>query len=142
MKTVADLLRDKGGEVFSVSSDVSVFDAIKEMAEKQVGSLVVMERDKLVGILTERHYARRVVLEGKSSPDIPVRDIMETRVVCVSPDKTIEECMAIMTDKRVRHLPVLDHKRLVGVVSIGDLVKCIIADQRFTIEQLEHYIHG
>ena len=142
MKTVADLLRDKGNEVYSVDSDVSVFDAIKQMADRQVGSLLVMEQEKLVGIFTERHYARRVVLEGKSSPEIPVRDIMEKRVVCVTPEKTIEECMAIMTDKRVRHLPVLDHKKLVGIVSIGDLVKYIIADQKFTIEQLEHYIHG
>lgn len=142
MKTVADLLRDKGHEVFSVRPDVTVFDAVKKMAEKEIGSLVVMEDDKLVGIVTERHYARGIVLEGKSSPETPVRDIMETRVICVAPEKTVEECMAIMTDKRVRQLPVLDHKRLVGLVSIGDLVKSIIADQKFTIEQLEHYIHG
>jgi len=130
MKTVADLLRDKGSEVYSVDSGVTVLDAIQKMADKQVGSLVVMEQDKLAGIFTERHYARRVVLEGKSSPKIPVRDIMETHVVCVSPDKTIEECMAIMTDKRVRHLPVLDHKKLVGLVSIGDLAKQIVNDHR------------
>lgn len=142
MKTVAHLLREKGNEVCSVQPDDTVFDAIKTMAKEEIGSLVVLEGAKLVGIVTERDYARKIVLEGKSSPQTPVRDIMQTRVACVRPEQTVEECMAIMTDKRVRHLPVLDHKALVGLVSIGDLVKSIIADQQFTIEQLEHYIHG
>jgi CBS domain-containing protein len=132
----------KGHEVWSVHPDDSVFDAIKKMADKEVGSLVVLEDDRIVGIITERHYARNVILKGRSSPETQVRDIMTTRVVCTRPEQTVRECMAVMTEKRIRHLPVVDQKRLVGLVSIGDLVKSIIADQEFTIEQLIHYIHG
>jgi CBS domain-containing protein len=112
------------------------------MAENDIGSLVVMDGEKLVGIITERHYARNVVLKGKASPTTPVRDIMERRVICARPEQTVEQCMALMTDKRVRHLPVLEGKKVTGIVSIGDLVKSIIGDQKFIIEQLEHYIHG
>lgn len=122
--------------------DDSVFDAITKMAEKDVGSLVVMDGDRLVGIITERHYARNVFLKGRSSPDTPVGDIMSRRVVCARPEQSVEECMAVMTERRVRHLPVLEKKRVVGIVSIGDLAKSIISDQTFVIEQLEHYIHG
>ena len=142
METVQQLLDEKGHEVWSVHPDDSVFDAIKKMADKEIGSLVVLEDDKIVGIITERRYARNVILKGKSSLETPVRDIMATRVVCTRTDQTIEECMAVMTDKRIRHLPVVDQKRLVGLVSIGDLVKSTIADQKFTIEQLTHYIQG
>jgi CBS domain-containing protein len=142
MTTVQQLLDEKGHDVWSVHPDDSVFDAIQKMASKDAGSMVVMEDGKPVGIFTERHYARDVILKGKSSPTTPVRDIMTTRVICARPGQTVEECMAVMTEKRVRHLPVLHEKRLVGLVSIGDLVKSIIADQKFTIEQLEHFITG
>jgi CBS domain-containing protein len=142
METVQQLLDKKGHEVWSVHPDDSVFDAIKKMADKEIGSLIVLEDDEIVGIITERRYARNVILKGKSSLETPVRDIMATRIVCARPDQTIDECMAVMTDKRIRHLPVVDQKRLVGLVSIGDLVKSTIADQKFTIEQLTHYIQG
>ncbi len=142
METVRQLLDKKGHEVWSVHPDDSVFDAVKIMADKNIGSLVVLVDDQIIGIITERHYARRVILEGKSSPETSVRDIMATAVVCARTDQTISECMAVMTEKRVRHLPVVDQKRLVGLVSIGDLVKSMIADPEFTIEQLIHYIQG
>ena len=142
MTLVRQLLDHKGRKIWSVHPDATVFDAVAKMAEKDVGSLVVMEGDKLVGIITERHYARNVVLKGKTSPATPVRDIMERRVVIARPEQTVEQCMALMSDKRVRHLPVFEGKKLVGIVSIGDLVKSIIGDQKFTIDQLVHYIHG
>lgn len=142
METVRQLLDKKGHEVWSVHPDDSVFDAVKKMADKNIGSLVVLVDDQIVGIITERHYARRVILEGKSSPETPVRDIMATPVVCARTDQSVSECMAVMTEKRVRHLPVVDQEKLVGMVSIGDLVKSIIVDQEFTIEQLIHYIQG
>ena len=128
MKTVQHLLNEKGHEVYSVHPDDSVFDAIKKMADKNIGSLVVMVDDQIVGIITERHYARQVILEGKSSPETPVRDIMTTNVACARIDQTIPECMAVMTEKRVRHLPVVDQNRLVGLVSIGDVVKARMAE--------------
>ncbi len=142
MTTVRQLLDQKGREIWSIHSDATVFDAIAKMAEKDVGSLVVMEGDELVGIITERHYARNVVLKGKTSPAISVRDIMERRVVIARPEQTVEQCMALMSEKRVRHLPVLEGEKPIGIISIGDLVKSIIGDQKFTIDQLEHYIHG
>ena len=142
MTTVRQLLDDKGHDVWSIHPDRSVFDAIQLMASKDVGALVVVEDDRPVGIFTERHYARNVILKGKSSPKTRTRDIMTTDVICARPEQSVEQCMAVMTDKRVRHLPVLDQERLVGIVSIGDLVKSIIADQNFAIEQLEHYIRG
>ena len=140
MATVKQLLDQKGHEVLSIGPDDSVYDAIKKMADNDVGSLVVTEGEKLVGIITERHYARNVFLKGKSSPETTVREIMSTHVVCARPEQSVEECMAVMTEKAVRHLPVLEKKQLIGVVSIGDLVKNIISDQKFVIEQLEHYI--
>ena len=142
MTTVRHLLAQKGYEICSISPDDSVFDAIKMMAEKNIGSLVVIEDGRLVGIITERHYARNVVLKGRTSPQTRVREIMQTNVVCVRRDHTVEECMAVMTSKLVRHLPVVDDGKLLGIVSIGDLVKSTISDQRFVIEQLEHYISG
>jgi len=142
MTTVRQLLDQKGREIWSIHSHATVFDAIAKMAEKDVGSLVVMEGDELVGIITERHYARNVVLKGKTSPAISVRDIMERRVVIARPEQTVEQCMALMSEKRVRHLPVLVGEKPIGIISIGDLVKSIIGDQKFLIDQLEHYIHG
>lgn len=142
MTTVRQLLEEKGHNVWSIHPGASVFEAIQEMADKDVGSLVVIEEDKLAGIFTERHYARKVFLEGKSSPTTRIRDIMAVRAICARPEQTIEQCMAVMTENRVRHLPVLDGDHLVGIVSIGDLVKSIIADQKFEIEQLTHYIRA
>ena len=142
MTTIQQVLDKKGHEVLSVGPDNSVFDAIKTMADKDVGSVVVIDDGKPAGIFTERHYARKVFLEGRASPTTRVGDVMETRVVCAWPEQTVDECMAVMTEKRVRHLPVLHHKKLVGVISIGDLVKSKIADQEFAIEQLVDYVRG
>ncbi len=142
MTMVRQLLDQKGSKIWSIQPDATVFDAIAKMAEKDIGSLVVMDGDELVGIITERHYARNIVLKGKASPATPVRDIMEKHVITARPEQSVEECMAMMTEMRVRHLPVFEGKKPIGIVSIGDLVKSIIGDQKFTIEQLEHYIHG
>jgi CBS domain-containing protein len=142
MTTIKQLLDQKGHETLSIGPDDTVFEAIKKMADNDVGSLVVTEGGKLVGIVTERHYSRNVFLKGRSSPDTIVRDIMSKRVACARPDQSIEECMAVMTDKAIRHLPVLDGNQLIGIISIGDLVKSVISDQKFIIEQLEHYIAG
>ena len=142
MKTVAQLLRIKGHEVLSVSPDISVFEALRVMADRNVGALLVIEGGRLAGIFSERDYARKVILKGKASKEIPVREIMTSHVLYVRPEQTIEDCMALMTDKRVRHLPVLEGERLIGVISIGDVVKAIIAEQEFIIEQLQNYITG
>jgi len=142
MKTVEQVLRGKNAELVAVGPDESVFDALALMARREVGAVVVLEAGLLVGILSERDYARKIILLGKASKDTPVRDIMTQRVVCVTPATTIDECMALMTDKRCRHLPVLEGDRVSGVVSIGDVVKHTIAEQQFIIEQLEHYIMG
>jgi CBS domain-containing protein len=142
MKTVARLLRAKGNEVLAVSPDRPVFEALAVMAEKNVGALLVVEGNRLVGVFSERDYARKVILKGKSSKEIPVREIMSSHVLYVGPQNTIEECMALMTEKRIRHLPVLDDGRLVGVISIGDVVKAVIAEQEFVIDQLQRYITG
>jgi len=142
MKTVTLLLRAKGNEVLTVSPDVPVFAALGLMAERNVGALLVVEGERLVGIFSERDYARKVILKGKSSKETPVREVMSANVLYVRPQHTIEECMALMTEKRVRHLPVLEGERLVGVISIGDIVKEIIAEQEFMIEQLQNYITG
>ncbi len=142
MRIVKDILASKGNEVWFVAPDRTVLDAVRMMSDKEVGALLVMDGEKLVGIVTERDYARKIILEGRSSGETPVRDIMTRKVLCVSPDKTIEESMALMTEQRARHLPVLDHKKVIGVISIGDLVKAIIAEQQFLIDQLQHYISG
>ncbi len=142
MKLVSDILNSKGHEIWAVKPDDTVFDSLQLMAEKEVGALLVMDADKLVGIVTERDYARKVILEGKSSKSSSVTEIMTKQVLCVAPERTIEECMALMTDKRARHLPVLDHKRVIGLVSIGDLVKAMISEQKMLIDQLQHYISG
>jgi CBS domain-containing protein len=143
MKTVRQLLKSKpSSAVWSIGPDAKTYDAIKLLADKGVGALLVMEGERLVGILSERDYARKVILKGKSSLDTPVREIMTTEVLYVRPDHTNEDCMALMTDKRVRHLPVLENGKVIGVVSIGDVVKDIISEQEFTIKQLEHYLMG
>jgi len=142
VKTVRDILAVKGRNVWSVDAGSTVFEALGLMAEKEVGALVVMEGAQLAGIISERDYARKIVLLGRTSPNTLIREIMSTHVAYTHPNQPIEECMAIMTDRRIRHLPVTDEGKLVGIVSIGDLVKSIIADQKFTIEQLERYIAG
>jgi len=142
MMTIKHVLEQKGCDVRAVHPDATVFDALNLMAQHNVGSLAVLENGALVGLITERHYAREIVLKGRTSPGTRVRDVMSTKVVFARPDQTVEECMAIMTAKAVRHLPVLEDGRLVGLVSIGDMVKSVIGDQQFTIEQLERYIHG
>jgi len=142
MKTVSQLLQGKGSNVWSVTPDSSVFEALKLMADKNVGALLVMNDGKLRGILSERDYARKVILLGKSSHELAVREIMSDKVVCVGPQQTVDECMALMNSKRIRHLPVLANGQVIGVLSIGDLVKAVIASQQQTIQQLESYIHS
>jgi CBS domain-containing protein len=143
MKSVAEILRSKPEQtVHTITPSASVFDAVKLMAEKSIGALLVIEDMKIDGIITERDYARKIVLVGRSSKETPVRDIMTSPVMYVRPDETNEECMALMTDNRVRHLPVIDNGKLIGLISIGDLVKDIISEQKFIIDQLEHYIMG
>jgi CBS domain-containing protein len=140
MATVKQLLKEKGHDIWSVGPEASVYEAIELMADKEVGALVVMEGDSLVGVLSERDYARKVVLQGRSSRDTKIKEIMTSRVAYARPGQTVEECMALMTDKRIRHLPVLEGDELLGVISIGDLVKAIIEEQQHVIEQLEQYI--
>lgn len=142
MKTVQQILEAKGSDVWSIAPDASVLEAIKLMAEKEVGALLVMTGEKPVGIVSERDYARKVILKGRSSQKTSIQDIMTTHVVYVSPDQSIEECMALMTGKHIRHLPVMDGKRLRGMLSIGDLVKTVIAEQKLVIKELERYISG
>ena len=142
MKLVQHLLDTKGDEVISIHRDASVFEAIELMADRAVGSLVVMEGDALIGIVTERDYARKVILKGRSSEQTPVGDIMTTKLITAKPQQSVKECMALMTARRVRHLPVVVDDRVIGIISIGDLVQAIIADQQEEIEQLEQYISG
>jgi CBS domain-containing protein len=139
---IGTILKSKGRQVWSVPPTASVFEAIEAMAEKQVGALPVMEGDKLVGIISERDYARKIILMGRSSRETPVTEIMSSPVLTVTPENTIGECMVIITEHRIRHLPVVDHDRVVGVVSIGDLVNWIISVQQETIKHLESYITG
>lgn len=143
MKTANDLLRSKGHEIWAVRPDATVLDALGLMAEKNIGAVLVMDGATLAGILSERDYARKVILEGKSSRDTLVSEIMTARVVCVRPEQSVDECMALMTGKHIRHLPVLDQDdRVLGIISLGDAVKAIIEEQQFVIAQLEHYIAG
>ncbi len=142
MKKVSQLLRAKGPEIWSLSPDASVYEAIEIMAEKGVGALLVMEGERLAGILSERDYARKVILKGKLSRETPVREIMSHPVVCARPENTIQEAMAIMTDKRIRHLPVAVGEKVVGVISLGDVVRCLIEEDEFEIQQLTNYITG
>ena len=142
MTTVRQLIQTKGNDVWAVAPGSSVRDVLQTMIDKNVGALPVVDGDNLVGIISERDYARKVVLAEEMSLDSPVGDIMTTMVCFVEPEQTLDDCMALMTDKRVRHLPVLSNGKLVGIVSIGDVVKEIISKQEFMIEQLEHYIAG
>lgn len=143
MKTVAHILRSKSDQaVYSIPPTASVLDAIKLMAEKSIGALLVMEGDQVVGIVTERDYARKVILLGRASNETPVRDIMSSPVMYVGLEQSNEECMALITENRLRHLPVMDAGKVIGIISIGDLVKDIISVQQFVIQQLERYIRG
>jgi len=142
MKTIESVMNVKGKEIWSISPDTSVFDALRIMSEKDIGAMPVMQGKRLVGIFSERDYARKVILLGKSSKNMRVSEIMSTQLVVISPNRRTEEGLALMTAKHVRHLPVIEGQKLVGFVSIGDLVRSIISDREFTIEQLENYIHG
>jgi len=142
MKTVKQVLDQKGRQVHSIAPNASVYEALQKMAAEGIGALVVLDGGKLVGIVSERDYARKVVLMGHSSSNTPVKNIMTEKVICVSSDLSVKATMSIMTDKRVRHLVVRDDGRITGVISIGDVVKAIIDHQQVTIQQLEHYISG
>jgi len=142
MMRVKQILDDKGGEVYSIDMNACVLDAIKLMAEKEIGALVVKDGHKLAGIISERDYTRKVILRGRTSQQTKIEEIMATNVVTVHPRQTITECMSLMTQHRIRHLPVTDGQRLIGLLSIGDLVKAIIEEQQLTIEQLQNYIRG
>ncbi len=142
MATVRQILQTKGTALWTISPECTILDALKLMAEKNVGALLVVQEEQLMGIFSERDYARNVVLKGRTVEDTTVSDIMTSRVVYVRPNQTTEECMALMTDKHIRHLPVLEGERLIGIISIGDVVKEIISDQEFTIRNLEGYITG
>ncbi len=142
MKTVAQLLALKTSGIVGIAPDATVLDALKLLAEKNVGAVLVMDGPRLVGMFSERDYARKVVLQGRSSANTPVREVMTRDVVFVTPTHTNEDCMALMTDKHIRHLPVVANDQVVGLLSIGDLVKDIISEQQFIINQLESYIHG
>jgi CBS domain-containing protein len=142
MVTLAQLLDGKGREIHSIAPDAPVIDAVRAMAVKHVGALLVMDGTRLLGVISERDYARKCVLMGRSSADTPVRDIMSAPVISITPQETVEDAMRVMTDRRIRHLPVLEGNRIHGVVSIGDLVKSVIEDQRHLIEDLQTYIRG
>jgi CBS domain-containing protein len=140
--TINEILQHKAGAVWSIGPDTTVFDAIQLMADKNIGALLVIESDKLVGVVSERDYTRKVILRGRSSRDTKVREILSAPVISVAPTHSIEDCMRLMTDHRVRHLPVLDQDRVLGIVSIGDLVNWIITAQSAAIQQLQTYISG
>ena len=143
MTTVTDILRSKANPtIHTIDPAASVYEAVRLMAQENIGALVVVEHDRVVGIVTERDYARKVALMTRASRDTPLRDIMTSPVMYVQPRQTNEECMALMTENRLRHLPVMDGGKLIGLISIGDLIKDIISEQKFIIEQLEHYISG
>lgn len=142
MATVRNLLEKKGYTVYSVSPDSSVYDALEDLEEKNLGGLVVVENDKLIGVFTERDYARKVILKGRSSRETRVSDIMTNRPIYVKPDNTIEECMQLMNNKHIRHLPVMENNKLIGVISISDIISHIISEKDFIIENLEQYITG
>jgi len=142
MKMVRHILQKKGSNIWSINSEAKVYDAIKLMAEKEAGALLVLDEGKLVGIISERDYARKVVLKGKSSMDAAVKEIMSERVIYVNPNTSVEDCMALMINKRVRHLPVFDDDHLIGIISIGDVVKEVIDEKEFVIDELVRYITG
>jgi len=140
MVTVKSILQGKGTQVWSVTSDTKVYDALQLMADKNVGALIIMDEGKVEGIFSERDYARKVALEGKSSKDLPVKEIMSSKVLFVNPKRSADECMALMIQKRVRHLPVMENDELRGIISIGDVVKAVLDDKDYMIDQLEQYI--
>lgn len=140
MKKIRELLEEKGTQIWSIAPESSVYDALALMAEKNIGALLVIDGGQTVGILSERDYTRNVILQGRTSKDTQVREIMSSRPVCVAPEQTVEEGMALMTERHVRHLPVIEDDQVLGLISIGDLVKTIIAEQQYIIQQLEHYI--
>ena len=142
MRSVKDILQEKGTQVYAVSPDAKVYEALQIMADKNVGALMVIENETAVGLISERDYARKIVLKGKLSRDVPVREIMTAEMVRIGPHADVEECMELMTDKRVRPLPVFENDRLLGIISIGDIVKAIIEHKEEIIEQLENYIKG
>ena len=142
MKTIAQLLKTKGNNVWTINPDASIYEALQLMAEKNIGALVVLKDDMPVGIISERDYARKGILDGITSRDTPVSKIMVSRIICIKSTSHIDEAMALMSDKRIRHLPVVEDEKLLGIVSIGDLVTATIEEQKFTIEQLTHYING
>ena len=142
MDTIRQILDKKGNDVYSVAPDATVFDALTLMANKNIGAVLVKDGDKLVGILSERDYARKVALKGKWSREVLVKEIMSSEVICVDPDQTIENVKAIMINKRIRHLPIMQEKKLVGIVSIGDIVNAVLDEKTFMIDQLYSYIHG
>ena len=142
MRNVKDILQEKGTQVYAISPDAKVYEALQLMADKNVGALMVMEGDTAVGLISERDYARKIVLKGKFSKDVPVHEIMTVDIVRIGPDRDVENCMELMTDKRVRHLPVFENDRLIGIISIGDIVKAIIEHKEEIIAQLEGYIKG
>jgi CBS domain-containing protein len=142
MELIKNLIKAKGQEIWSIEPDASVFDAVKLMAEQGVGALMVMKGKKLVGVISERDYARKVILKDRSSKETYVEEIMTTRVVYAHPEQNVKECMTLMTEKHIRHLPIMVEEKILGVVSIGDLVKSIIAQQQLTIKQLEQYVSG
>lgn len=142
MSTVKNILSKKENQVYTISPEKTVFEALEIMSNEDIGALIVTEGNSVIGIFSERDYARKVILKGKSSKELKVSDIMTTDVLFVTPKNTVEECMALMTEKRIRHLPVLENKKLTGLVSIGDIVKQIISDHKFTIKELEKYISG
>lgn len=142
MTLVSQILHAKGRQTWTVSPKTTVYDAVNMMAEHDIGSLVVVENGDVIGMFSERDYARKIILHGKSSKETPVEEIMTHEVLCVSPDQSVEKCMALMTDKRIRHIPILDKGQLVGVISIGDVVKAIISEQQVIINHLEDYIYS
>ncbi|MFN8626912.1 MAG: CBS domain-containing protein [Candidatus Binatia bacterium] len=140
MKTVGDVIKKKGNQVWSVTPNTTVYDTLQLMAEREIGAVLVLEEQRPVGIFSERDYARQVILKGRASKDTPVCEVMSARIVFVRPEQTLEQCMALMTDKRVRHLPVMHEEALTGMLSIGDVVKEMISEKEFLIEQLANYI--
>lgn len=142
MRTVRDMLKIKGFQVYTIRPEATVFEALQLMADRNVGSVLVMEGEQLLGVLSERDYARKIDLECREARETPVAEIMTSRVLYVRPDETADDCMALMTEKRVRHLPVIEEERVIGVISIGDVVKNVISEKEFIIEQLENYITG
>ena len=142
MTLVSQILQLKGSHTWTIAPNATVFDALTSMAEKDIGALLIVENDEVVGIFSERDYARKIILHGKSSRDTEVQEIMTSEVLCISPDQSVTKCMALMTDKRIRHIPVLDDGQLDGVISIGDVVKAIISEQQIIINHLEDYIYS